>query len=205
MAGTRTGELSASMVILGLLVEQPDTVAGVGVRLAQIFPHAQWSPNAAHGNVPSLEKQGFVRLVKRGPQPSLDRFEATPEGFLRLRQWVRTAIAMPPTLRDALQAKLEFVELDELRELIASVREAEDAYASEYAAAHGRVLGAKRPPRRGAARNPDWREKLRAIQMTDEMMLWALMAERTRRLGDELEELYEEATRSPREVESGDG
>jgi hypothetical protein len=48
MPPTRTGELSASMAVLCLVVEQTDTVAGVGVRLARKFPDAWWSRNAAH-------------------------------------------------------------------------------------------------------------------------------------------------------------
>lgn len=191
MARTRTGELSASIAVLGLVIDQPDTVAGIGIRLTEVFPHGRWSPNAAHGNLPSLAEQGYVRLVQEGAKPSLNRFEATPEGLAHFRKWVRASTGLPPVLRDAFQAKLKFVELDELQELIASVRKAEDAYASEYAAAHGRVQGAKRPPRRGEAAEDGWRAKLKTIQMVDEMTLWAVMADRTRRLGDELEELYE--------------
>src|SRR5450759_3173227 len=59
MPPTRTGELSASMAILCLVVQQPDTVASVGLRLTETFPHARWSRNAAHGNLPSLAKQGL--------------------------------------------------------------------------------------------------------------------------------------------------
>jgi hypothetical protein len=192
------------MAILGLVVQQPDTVASVGLRLTETFPHARWSRNAAHGNLPSLAKQGLVRLVGKGVEPSLDRYEATVDGVAHFRGWVRASVAVPPALRDTLQGKLKFVEEDELVALIETVREVEAAHASEYAAAHGRLRAARRLARRGGAAATDITAKLRTIQMADEMTLWGVMAHRVGRLGNELEELHEEIHRPARGRDVGD-
>ena len=69
------------MAILGLVVQKTDTVNGLGVRLIERFPDAQWSRSVAHNSLPSLEKQGLVRMVDRGAERALDRYEATDEGI----------------------------------------------------------------------------------------------------------------------------
>jgi hypothetical protein len=103
MPPTRTDSLPASMAILGLLVEQPDTAAGLGLRLTEVFPRARWSRNVVHNNTPSLVKQGLV-LSTKGPEPAFDRFEVTKRGMARFREWVNQSMALPPILRDGLQA-----------------------------------------------------------------------------------------------------
>jgi len=194
---TRSGDLSASMAILGLLVQQPDTAAGIGIRLTELFPRAHWSRTTVHKNLPSLAKQRLVRLVSEGSEPALDRYEATAEGIIRFGQWVHQSTTLPPTVRDALQARLPFVELDGLMSLIEMVRRSEDAHRMEYAAAQGRVKTITRSMRRsrGAV---DWRAKLQFIQSGDEAMMLALMVRRLQRLGDELETLLEECSTAGR-------
>jgi hypothetical protein len=54
MPQARSGDLSASMAILGLLVQRSDTASGVGVRLTEMFPRAQWSRTSVHKNIPVL-------------------------------------------------------------------------------------------------------------------------------------------------------
>jgi len=131
------------MVILGLLVERSDTAAGVGSRLAGSFPRARWPRNSVHNSLPSLVKQGVVRTVSRGSEPALDRYEATAEGAIRFRAWVRQSIDLPPALRDGLHARLQFIELDELQSLVEMVRGSERACSMEYAAAQSRMHAEK--------------------------------------------------------------
>jgi DNA-binding PadR family transcriptional regulator len=205
MASSRTGDLSASIAVLGLVVERPDTVAGVGVRLGERFPRAYFSRNAAHNNLPSLERQGFVRVVDRGAEPSLDRYEATPSGVAHFQRWVRDSAAVPRALRDALQGKLVFSGRGDLLALLKTVCEEEDACAREFAVAHRRASAARRLRRRSAGRHVDLTARLQGIQVVDEANLWSLMAQRLRRLREELEELVEEIEAVPVRSGVGDG
>lgn len=118
----RTGEMSSSMAVLGLVVQQPDTIAGVAYRLSEVFPRARWSAGAAHSNMRSLAKQGLLQVVQEGSMPTLDRYEATHVGVAEFRRWLVQSSSLSPALRDALQARLEFVGLEELSALLETVR-----------------------------------------------------------------------------------
>jgi DNA-binding PadR family transcriptional regulator len=205
MPPSRTGDLSASIAVLGLVVERPDTVASVGVRLGERFPRAYFSRNAAHNNLPSLARQGFVEVVNRGAEPSLDRYEATPSGLAHFQKWVRESTAVPPALRDALQGKLEFSGQGDLLALLKTVCEEEDACAREYAVAHRHASAARRLRHRSTGKHVDLSSRLRGIQIVDEANLWSLMVQRLRRLREELEELVEEMGAVPPQPGVRDG
>jgi DNA-binding PadR family transcriptional regulator len=196
MSSSRTGELSASMAVLCLVIQQPDTVSGVGVRMAKQFPDAGWSRNSAHGNLPSLAKQGLVRVTKQGPPDtrSLDRYEATSEGVAHVRRWIRESAAVPPVLRDSVQAKLEFSGREDLLGLIQTIREEEHACALRYAAAHACDIKAQqlRRRQRSRGRRPDLEEMLRDVKIADEAALWGLIVKRLKDLRENLEEVLEE-------------
>lgn len=204
----RTGEMSSSMAVLGLIVQQPDTIAGVALRLTETFPRARWSPGAAHGNMPNLAKQGLLCVVREGPEPTLDCYEATPKGVAEFRRWKGRSSSLPPVLRDGLQARLEFAEqLEELSALVETVREAERDCRSEYAAAHGRWkaftnLG---PPSGPAGAEQFFKSELKGIQLMDEAMLWGAQAKRLGRLSGQLEGLLKKGDGSVGERESGGG
>jgi hypothetical protein len=147
--------------------------------------------------MPSLINQGLVRLVGEGSEPSLNRYEPTAAGAGRFRDWLHRSTTLSPTVRDALQGRMAFVEQNELASLIEMVRQSEDAYRMEYAAAQGRVKTVTRSMRRsrGAV---DWRVKLQFIQSGDEATLLGMMFRRLQRLGDELETLLEECSAAGR-------
>jgi hypothetical protein len=77
MPPSRKGDLSSTMAILGLLIQRPDSINGVKLRLTDRFPSAGWSRSIAHGAVPSLVERGFVRMARSGAEHSLDLYEAT--------------------------------------------------------------------------------------------------------------------------------
>jgi len=197
------------MAILGLVVQRTDTVNSLGVRLVERFPHAQWSRSVAHNSLPSLEKQGLVRLVEHGAERALDRYEATDSGVEEFRDWLRASSAAPLALRDAVHAKLELAEEEDVPDLIAAIREEEEACAREFAAASSRLnvewqLKRLGGPTNGAGQQPgnaDLRGRVRRALMTDEAMLWGMRARRLRRLRRELEDTVEDGE----ELGSGDG
>jgi DNA-binding PadR family transcriptional regulator len=192
MAPSRKGDLTASMAILGLVVQKADTVNGLGTRLVERFPHAQWSRSVAHNSLPSLEKQGFVRMVQQGAERALDRYEATDDGVEEFREWLRASSAAPLALRDAVHAKLVFAEEKDVPDLIAAIREEEEACALEFAAASSRLNVEWQLKRLGPPSDTDLPTKVRSALMTDEAMLWGMRARRLRRLRRELEDPSEE-------------
>ncbi|HEV3322407.1 MAG TPA: hypothetical protein VG147_09500 [Solirubrobacteraceae bacterium] len=208
MAPPRKGDLTASMAILGLVVQKTDTVNSLGARLVERFPHAQWSRSVAHNSLPSLEKQGLVRLVDHGAERALDRYEATDAGVEEFREWLRASSAAPLALRDAVHAKLELAGEEDVPDLITAIREEEEACAREFAAASSRLNLAwqlkRLSPANGAGPGrsaPDLRGRVQRALMTDEAMLWGMRARRLRRLRRELEDTVEDGE----ELGSGDG
>jgi hypothetical protein len=212
MATIRIGEMSASMAVLSLVVERPDTVASVGVRLAQQFPDARWSRNAAHNNMSSLVKQGLVLLVKEAPpgaSSSLDSYRATDEGVAHVRKWVREFAVVPPVLRDSLQGKLEFSsEEEDLLGVIKTVREEEDACARRYADAHMNDVRAQHSRRRLRSRGerPSFKDLVQDVKLADEARVWGQMAKRLAALRENLEDVLDEIRRSVSATQgAGDG
>ncbi|HXB63627.1 MAG TPA: hypothetical protein VNV42_02010 [Solirubrobacteraceae bacterium] len=203
MAQPKTGEMSASMAVLCLLVEQPDTVASLSVRLAQQFPDARWQRNAAHNNMSSLVNQGLVRLAKKAPSgkpTSLDSYRATDAGVAEARTWLRESAVVPPVLRDVLQAKLEFSrEQEDLLGLIETVREEEDACAKRYAHAHMSDMRAQQERRRSRSRGqrPSFQDGVCDVKLADEAALWGMMSKRLVKLRENLEDLLEEVREAP--------
>src|ERR1700689_5053899 len=101
------GDLTASMALLGLLIERPDTTANLRGRLDREFPHGRWSRSIVHGNVPSLARMGLISRIREGERPSMDVYEATPEGIVAWREWLRDSAKAPQPLRDAMLVWLE--------------------------------------------------------------------------------------------------
>ena len=199
MSTFSSGDLTPRMMVLGLVVQQPDSVAGVARRLADQFASARFPKTSAHNNLPSLAAKGYVRLMAPGDKASLDRYEATAKGVELLREWLHRT-ELPPAIRDALQCKLEFLEREDLAALIQLVGDEEQAYTAAFDIAHTRVRREQRARlARGGPR--DWRVRLRGVQNKDEAMLWSLMAKRLEHLREDLEELLGEI--SPGEADRG--
>lgn len=192
MASSRTGDVSASKVILGLMIRQPDTGAGVGLRLNSRFPHARWSRNAVHNNLPGLVRRGYLRILREGAEPSLSLYEATREGVDHFGEWLREPSHAPLALRDALRAKLELCERGDLPAVIVAIREERLTCDQEYAAAHARYKQAERLERLGTGHDSDWTAKLQSALVADEALLWGQWAKRLQRLQEYCEELVQD-------------
>jgi DNA-binding PadR family transcriptional regulator len=208
MPPSSPGDLSAAMALLGLLAKQPDTGAGVAVRLSEQFPRAGWSRNVAHNNLPSLERQGLVRVVSRdcSGKVSLHRYEATAEGVAKLRGWIRESAVLPPVLRDELQGKIEFSIRDDLRVLIREIGAEEVGCAGEYARAHTRHKQAQQLRHRRGTKGgpPDLEVLTREVQIADEAVVWSQRAKRLQGLREHIEDVLEEIEGSGPELSGSD-
>lgn len=190
----RTGDAAPRMMVLGLVVQQPDTIAGVARRLSDEFASARFARSAAHGSLPSLAEQGLVRRIEAGPpgQPTRDRFEATEEGRKHFLEWLHCS-ELPLIVRDVLQCKLEFMQRDDLGLLLRRVRDLEEFSTTVCDTARARVLKEQRS-RRARSEPVDWRVKLRGIRSRDEANIWSMMSLRLEQLGEELEQLINEVS-----------
>jgi DNA-binding PadR family transcriptional regulator len=192
MPGFSAGDTTPQMMVLGLVIQEADTIAGVGRRLADQFASASFPRGSAHSNLPRLAEKGYVRLVEEGPpgETTRDRYEATSAGIAYFRRWIRRA-ELPPVVRDAVQCKLELLERGDVAALVRLVREEEEAYTAACDIARARVLREQRS-KRTRGEGVDWRVQLRGIRNRDEVNLWGLMSKRLERLGDELERLLDD-------------
>jgi DNA-binding PadR family transcriptional regulator len=186
------GGLTPRMIVLGLVIQQEDTVAGVDRRLADQFACARFTPGSAHKNLPSLAEAGYVRLTKPGPsdERTLDRYAGTPGGTEFHRRWLLNT-ERPLGIRDALHCKLEFVEPEDLPWLIESIREQEEDCRHACDTAHSSVIGEQRS-RRVQKRPVHWRARMGMIRDKHEATEWAKIADCLETTREDLEELYRE-------------
>jgi DNA-binding PadR family transcriptional regulator len=192
MSAFNAGDPSPEMLILGLVIQRSDTVAGIARRLTDQFASARFSKTTAYGRLPALAEKGYVRLAEVGPpdEQTRDRYEATRRGIAHFRKWLRNT-ELPPIVRDALQCKLKFLQCDDLLDLIRLVREEEAVYTAAYDIARARVLREQRF-RRVKSKPVDYDARLTSIRNRDEAALWGMMSKRLERLGEELEELLQD-------------
>jgi hypothetical protein len=130
------------MVIIGLLIEQPDqTVADYAQRLSDRFPESRFHSSTVYNALPQMARGGQSRPRVRcthhapGRNRSQDRYEPTREGIAAFRAWMAAIPdGGPPTLREALYGRIELCTLDDLPELIRIAREealiAKDLYSN---------------------------------------------------------------------------
>src|SRR5437763_13088426 len=187
MSRTNIGELSASMAVLGLVIEEPRDASCVAQRLSDRFRPARFAPSTAHMTLPRLEAQGFVRRAPANGS-SHTRYEATEEGVEHFRTWLRTSPTGPPALREALHARIELSEPGDLEQLIEITDRERRTCEREYAAARGRVEEARQVARLNGS-DSDWSALVRDVVMVDEAMIWAYRAARLERLPGRLETL----------------
>jgi hypothetical protein len=188
VAPPRPGELHAGIAILGLLIRQSDTVAGLGLRLRTEHPGGRWARNSVHTSVPALAEQGFILIARPGRERSLDLYEPTPAGIEHFNAWLRRSTTTLPADRDALRAKLKYLQAeDQLRAVIGDIVRQEALCAREGEAAVTRYTTARELGRLSATDERDWRGRVERALMVDEVKLWYERAKRLRRMREQLE------------------
>ncbi len=161
------GDLTASMVILGLLIRQPDTTSRVRARLAREFPHGRWSRSVGYGDMRSLANQGLIRKVQAGERCSEDLYEATSEGRVAFKAWLSDAAKAPPSVRDAMLLWLEHSDPSEAPEILQVVREVEDAARLDFEAAQIRLNSERALGNLGPADGADWHGRMREAVLSE--------------------------------------
>lgn len=115
------GQLTASLAILSLVIEQPDSVGNLYERLEQRYHHARWVRTTGYHDVAKLERAGYLRA--RGEDGGAVRrvVEITEKGRAAFADRLRRATQRPAPIRDPLHPLLEHIGEDELPRLLASL------------------------------------------------------------------------------------
>jgi DNA-binding PadR family transcriptional regulator len=180
------GDLTASMAILGLLIQQPDTPSHVRTRLVREFPHGRWSRSIAYNDVPNLARQGLVRKIRTGEKHSEDLYEATPRGIAAFKELVREAAKAPPSLRDAMQLWLEHSDESELPEMLEAVRKVEESARAEFETAQTRLNTERALGNLGPPDGSDWHGRMRHIVLSELVQICGENTMRMKRLRQKL-------------------
>jgi DNA-binding PadR family transcriptional regulator len=170
------------MAILGLLVRNSDTIAGIRERLTAHFPHTGWSESVVYSDLPGLVKQGLVRQVEEGEKRGQDGYEATVGGATHFRQWLRERSEAVPALHDATRARLELCDEEDLPEMLPLLREEQRICAARFDRLRWRLNRARRFGHLGPPDGSEARGRLLHALMTDDMMMWGSRALRLKRL-----------------------
>jgi DNA-binding PadR family transcriptional regulator len=182
--------------MLGLLVQEPDTIASLAGRLAERFPSECWSRSSVHKNMPSLVSRGLVQATEASRGRVTETYEVTAEGFAQFREWLRHSTEELPALRDAVRARLEFAEEPDLPVLLEAIREETAICIEQYEQLRGRYIAECRLGRIGSSVDQDFRTRVRGALLVDEIILWGSRVKRLQRLRKELEG-QDEAELSP--------
>src|ERR1039458_6051413 len=177
MASTvQQSEMSAGEIVLGLLVERPDTCYRLDKRMAERLGSAQFSRGAAAGAVKRLQERDLVRPSEREERADLQVvdgrkktvYEPTPAGVEHFRRWLRASTQTPP-VREELHAKIALWGAEDLSRLIEIVREAGMACAQQLQAL-GRRTRLERE--REGADAGEWARTMGLLAMSGEVMWW---------------------------------
>jgi DNA-binding PadR family transcriptional regulator len=176
MASTvQQSEMSAGEIVLGLLIEQPDTCYHLDKRIAERLGSAQFSRGAASRAVERLLERKLVRPAEIEEQAGLSVvggrkktvYEITPSGVDHFERWLRASTQTPP-VREELHAKIALWGSAELSRLIEIVREAEMACTLRLQDLNREV----RAERQVSDDASDWERTMQLIVSSGEATWW---------------------------------
>lgn len=182
--------MTPQLMVLGLVAEEPGSVADIQRRLADLFPASGIQKNCAHTNLPELAAKGHVRLLEEGPTKSKNQYGPAEDGLRFLRDWVASRLP-EPAQRDNVHGKIQFAEYEDLPAVIRMLEAEEKACQAISDKARADMLGFQRTQAKAPAR--DWREELSAIltavRLEDVALMWGDVAARRRVLRAKLEKI----------------
>lgn len=132
------------MAVLGLVIQRPNqTVAFYARALAERFPRAGFGKTTAYTALRQMaqSKTPRVRCTRKAPGDdlSMDLYEAIPDGHDAFRSWMFRPPSAIPAVRQAIYGRIELARLEDLPQLISTVREEEDIATDLYAEASGEL------------------------------------------------------------------
>jgi hypothetical protein len=173
MSKPNPADLPGSMVILGLLIEQPgQTVGEVAEQLRTRFASCRFDPATASHTLDQMARSARARsprvyrtFTSPGRGCRLDRYEVTVTGIRGFQAWMYQRPTGVPALREALYGRIELCRLEDLPELIRIAKEevsiADDQYARSKATLTNHLQRGRRRPK---AREPEPADFLREVR-----------------------------------------
>lgn len=173
MGQARKSSASTRMLVLGLLLEAPDTPSGIAGRMKERFASARLAQSNAHNLIKRLRREGLVSVVEGDEGRPAARIKVTDEGVTHFDAWMCAAVNSLPDLRDPTLMRLALcrntADMRIMTETIAQEEElCDDAHLQ--ARTKAQVI-AERLQRRGNAAS-DWRTKLECAILTHEAGVW---------------------------------
>ncbi len=175
MASTvQQSEMSAGEIVLGLLLERPDTCYQLDKRMAERLGSAQFSRGAAAGAVKRLLERDLVRPAECAARPNLSVvdgrrktvYEPTPAGAEHFRRWLRASTQTPP-VREELHAKIALWGSEDVSRLIEIVREAEMSCTLQL-----QELNRRTRTERQRSDASEWERAMQLIVIAGEVTWW---------------------------------
>jgi DNA-binding PadR family transcriptional regulator len=188
----RAGDMSAKLMVLGVLASGSGTAAAVQKRLEDYWPSAGFETNAAHNSLPALAEAGCARVVEAGTRPIDHRYGITEQGWVLIRTWVAD---WPPAtlLRDPVPTKARLAKLEELPEVIAMAEAQAERCTEESDRAHGKLTSRERVLAKAPPRTVD--EEFGALvivaQLEDEALAWLDLSVRKGKYAKRMQEIYD--------------
>lgn len=200
----RAGDMTAKMMVLGVMASRPGTAGELQKRLEDLWPAARFESNAAYNSLPVLAEAGYAHVVEEGTRQVDSRYEITEAGWAHIRKWVADW-PPDPVLREPIHAKARLAKVEQLSEIIAMARAQAERCAEESDRAHGKLtsrerLLAKAPPR-------DVEEELDAAlmvaQFEDEALAWSDLAARRQKYANHVQRIYDRFSKEARQAGNG--
>jgi hypothetical protein len=204
MARVNSAELSGSMAVLGLVIEQPNqTVTHIAQCLDRRFTRSRFAPSTAHNALPQMAEAKRKRVRRTYESPgddrSEDRYEATDFGIEAFEAWMFEMPNTTPVLREAMYGRIELCRPEHLRRLIKMARREEAIADDQYQHASRRLRnfgGRKREPR-------DFAREIREVLLYVDPKRWSDRSESYKEIAKRLEELNREAKALEPEAHGG--
>jgi len=200
MAGVRKSAVHARMLVLGLLMDGPDTPSGVAARMRERFASARLAQSNAQTVIKRMQRNGLVSLVEGDEGRPAARIEATKRGHAKFDSWLRASWNNLPELRDPTLIRLALCrDIADLRMMGEVIAREEELCDSAQLDARTRANVKQERLSRHAKSGYDWRTDVECTLLIDEAAFWTHRARRLHRLGEALKDILD------RMEESGEG
>lgn len=187
MGGSSLSVVPLNVVVLRLMIEEPDSRSGLTARVRDEFASARWSRSAVHNTCDRLVAAGHARPLDRDVGREVVRLEATRAGRAYYEEWRRGAASR--RLRDDVSARIRLCRgPEEACDLVVWLRMQEDSCDEEQADAKERLMvHTHRVGRRRGVDIDDFAAVREEWALVDEVVRWEFEADRISRLRQNLE------------------
>jgi hypothetical protein len=197
MSRLNPSELPGTMVVLGLVIEEPgQTVKHIGSTLDRRFKRSNFSRSTAQNSMKTLAGLKYVRQThKVGRGGSNDCYVATPKGEQVFHAWMYdlpNGSGPHPTLREAMYGRIELCRDEDIPRLLDLAREEVVVSIDLYQAASKRLMRHENAAKRLTQAKPGTKaptKRVREILMHVEPLHWSHRAERYELIAEALEEV----------------